>query len=686
MMRRVKASQAWWVYLAWLLFSPATSAQPEIKLVVFDYAGEAFTEQEFRAFAQHLDKALPDHRVTLSVLKSDALREAVRTGQADILLVNPSLYEIIRHESLTAGVAATLERHRHGVNTSSLGGLIFTRADRPDIQQLADLANARIAIPTRQNTGAFRIPLHELVKAGLVPDKVSFLEFGDNVKVVEAVLSGEADVGFIRTGILEALVNKGLLARSEVKVIHARALGSYPFELSTELYPEWPLVLMPSVPSDVMKRLASAAYAFDPHPFNENGVREGETQAGMNLDDSGSQLHGFMPPLDYKPMSDLLREMRLFPYDYEAPPTLKSVWQNYWALIVLGGALTAVILVAFLVTEGLRRQLRLNHQQLKDVIAATGVGTWEWRLAEDRFDINAQYAHQIGYRLEQLQPLNSKRLRSLMHPEDHAGYDRAMDYHLKHPKQPFDVLFRLQHRDGHWVWIQLRGRVMALNSDGTAKLMDGTHTDITLQKEYELALKREAQYDNLTGLANRAFFGEQLLKQWQIGQQGAHTLSVLFLDLDGFKPINDQHGHAAGDAVLKVLAKRLTAAVKGRDTVGRIGGDEFVMALLDVPGHDRLEPILQRILNSVSKPIVYQGLSLQVTCSIGVFEYDVKPDASPEQAIQLADQAMYQAKQMGKNRVVFYDPESEPKPIPKPECPADESADSSASASASAEL
>lgn len=161
-----------------------------------------------------------------------------------------------------------------------------------------------------------------------------------------------------------------------------------------------------------------------------------------------------------------------------------------------------------------------------------------------------------------------------------------------------------------------------------------------------------ALYDQLTGLANRALLSDRL--QSAISHAARHSiqLALLFIDLDGFKPINDAYGHDAGDAVLATIGRRLQSVLRASDTAARIGGDEFVVLAEDILGPEDIKAIAEKVLHALFQPIPWQDTTLQVGASIGisVFPHDAK-DA--DTLLTSADDAMYRAKQSGKNRWVW---------------------------------
>ncbi|NAW33302.1 EAL domain-containing protein [Halomonas alimentaria] len=185
----------------------------------------------------------------------------------------------------------------------------------------------------------------------------------------------------------------------------------------------------------------------------------------------------------------------------------------------------------------------------------------------------------------------------------------------------------------------------------------GISSDITLIKEHERQLEYLAHYDALTGLPNRVLLADRLGQAMAHEQRLERSLAVIYLDLDGFKSINDRFGHAAGDHLLVTLAKRLREVVREGDTLSRLGGDEFVAVLVDLPDTRLATPLLRRLLEAAAQPVWYEGQRLEVSASLGVTFYPQAESVEADQLLRQADQAMYQAKLAGKGRYHLFDPE-----------------------------
>jgi len=188
-------------------------------------------------------------------------------------------------------------------------------------------------------------------------------------------------------------------------------------------------------------------------------------------------------------------------------------------------------------------------------------------------------------------------------------------------------------------------------------------SDITAAKNHEQELERIARYDSLTKLPNRALLGERLEQALNQTRRRGQHLAVVFIDLDGFKAVNDTHGHEAGDHLLITLAERMKGALRDGDILARLGGDEFVAVLIDLADVDASAPMLNRLLEAAARPFQFDQARLQVSASLGVTFYpqaqDQAQELEPDQLLRQADQAMYQAKQSGKNRFHVFDAEQD---------------------------
>lgn len=175
-------------------------------------------------------------------------------------------------------------------------------------------------------------------------------------------------------------------------------------------------------------------------------------------------------------------------------------------------------------------------------------------------------------------------------------------------------------------------------------------SDVTRQREYQRELERFAHFDPLTQLPNRILFADRLASAMAAARRSGDTLAVMFIDLDGFKSVNDEFGHAVGDELLIQVAQRIVAQLRETDTLARLGGDEFVGLLTQISTPEAVNDIVERILASVGLPFEREDCTLVVSASIGMSFYPQAEDLGAEQLIRQADKAMYLAKAGGKNQ------------------------------------
>ncbi|MBE9106757.1 CHASE2 domain-containing protein [Nostoc cf. edaphicum LEGE 07299] len=183
----------------------------------------------------------------------------------------------------------------------------------------------------------------------------------------------------------------------------------------------------------------------------------------------------------------------------------------------------------------------------------------------------------------------------------------------------------------------------------TAAELYRSNNELKLKEDH---LRHLAYHDPLTGLSNRKFFAEQLYESLHWAQHNNLLLGLLFIDLDGFKQVNDSLGHEAGDRLLMTIAGRLSNSLRASDTVSRLGGDEFTVILRAIPNVQIAAKVAEKILSSITKPIVLDGYTIRVSASIGISVYPYNSQDS-ETLIKQADTAMYRAKRLGKNRYEF---------------------------------
>ncbi|MDP1652594.1 MAG: EAL domain-containing protein [Rhodocyclaceae bacterium] len=241
----------------------------------------------------------------------------------------------------------------------------------------------------------------------------------------------------------------------------------------------------------------------------------------------------------------------------------------------------------------------------------------------------------------------------------------------RHGQEFYAAMWRALHGTGNWsgeIWNRRKGgevypellTISAIKAaGGETQGYVALLYDISQIKEQQRKLEHLAHYDALTGLPNRTLLADRLQQAMRQARRRSHRVAAIYLDLDGFTAINGAHGHALGDKLLVALAGRLQLALRDGDILARLGGDEFVVVLPDLADPAAATPVVERLLRAAAEPLPIDGLLLQTSASIGVSFYPQTGEIDADQLLRQADQAMYRAKQSGKNRFHLFDAEQD---------------------------
>ena len=321
------------------------------------------------------------------------------------------------------------------------------------------------------------------------------------------------------------------------------------------------------------------------------------------------------------------------------------------------GELQGVVLVFRDVSEEYRLRQELANSELHFRTLANSGQALVWTAGQDRGCdyFNETWLRFTGRPLEQ--ELGEGWAEGL-HPQDRPRcletYRAAFDR-----REPFSMEYRLRHASGEYRWILNQGSPR-FDTQGQFLGYVGYCMDVTEAKRAEAEIERLAYHDALTGLPNRDLFIDRLSQALAVAQRNRRCGAVLFVDLDQFKRINDVHGHAMGDAVLKKVARRLEYYLREEDTVARLGGDEFVILLPDLAASlddagSLVMAVAEKIRSALEHPIVIDNQEYITGASIGITLFP-KDSESSEDLMREADTAMYRAKELGRNALAYFEP------------------------------
>ena len=322
---------------------------------ILSFRPKAETREHWQPLMDYLSLAVPGKHFELQALSYSELNEAIARKEVDFVFTNPAHYVELRHRVNLSGALATAIETENGYSLSEFGGTIFSLKERGDINSLQDVADKRIALPDTSSLGGYQMQVFELVKAGMPLPEPSHLLVTDTPhdEVVHAVLSGKADVGFVRAGVIEHMVEEGRLAAGRLKVLHRQDLQDFPFASSTRLYPEWPFIVMPQVDAHISRRVASALLAIEPGSHLVKNVG----------------LLGFAVPADYSPVEELMRELRVPPFDTPLRVTVMDIWLRYESALIVVLISSGVFLVMMFRLAASNQRLHKAQHQTEEVMS-----------------------------------------------------------------------------------------------------------------------------------------------------------------------------------------------------------------------------------------------------------------------------------------------------------------------------
>jgi len=304
--------------------------------------------------------------------------------------------------------------------------------------------------------------------------------------------------------------------------------------------------------------------------------------------------------------------------------------------------------------RNLLREISTQRTRLEYILEGTNAGTWEWNVQTGNTVFNERWAELAGYILKELEPTSINTWFNLVHHDDLEESMRMMKEHCEGKTRYYTFDIRMKHKSGDWVWMRDHGRVATWDERGVPLVMYGTRIDITDVKNAEYMMREASIRDQLTGLYNRRYVVgrlEILLDKWS---RGTTSGVVSMIDLDNFKAVNDEHGHLAGDEILKGVAHFFAENLRSYDLVARYGGEEFIVIFEDTDRRT-VSSIMHKLLVELRKlSWSFNQRMIKVTFSGGIAgtnEFS-ESNLSLTKLIELADERMYEAKAAGKNRIV----------------------------------
>ena len=328
---------------------------------------------------------------------------------------------------------------------------------------------------------------------------------------------------------------------------------------------------------------------------------------------------------------------------------------------LMGGLVLLVMLIGFTIMQNAFAGSGLGHGAVSDserkALALTGSGDviFDWDVDADRIYVSPEIEHQLGLKRGSLEGPASGWF-DLLHGFDRERYRASLDTVLEQRCGRISHFFRLRAADGHYFWYTLKARPV-VGPDGEVVRVVGTLADCTDAKTAEERLLHDAVHDNLTGLPNRELFFDRLDAALTMGSGvGTSRPTVITLDIDRFKNVNDQVGPSVGDSILLTVARRLGRLLRQQDTMARIGGDQFAFIVMSEQNPESVMALADTLRRTLSTPITFGDHEIALTCSGGLAAYDPGVQAKRETMLQDAEVAMTHAKRAGGDRIEAFRP------------------------------
>jgi diguanylate cyclase (GGDEF)-like protein/PAS domain S-box-containing protein len=292
--------------------------------------------------------------------------------------------------------------------------------------------------------------------------------------------------------------------------------------------------------------------------------------------------------------------------------------------------------------------LRDSEQRWQFALEGARDGVWDWNLVTNEVYFSRQWKQMLGYAEHEIAG-TLEEWDKRVHPEDKARAYADIEKHLKGETPYYQNEHRLRCKDGTYKWILDRGMIVSRDATGKPTRLIGTHTDITGRKQAEETIRELSLVDDLTGLRNRRGFFVLGESQLSLARRLGRRAVLYFADVDGFKRINDELGHAEGDRALVDVADILRAVFRETDVIARLGGDEYVVLALESPDADttesaaRLDEQLDQFNRAAQRPY-------RLAISVGTARHGPDSDESLAELLARADAGMYQIKQQRRTK------------------------------------
>ncbi|MFK5985790.1 MAG: EAL domain-containing protein [Pseudomonadota bacterium] len=639
------------IFIALLLFSESIFAA-EVVIAVRAHSGKEAAIERWMPTVKYLQDKMPEHQITLIAVEGiKEMEQLFAVGKIDFVLTQPIAY--IDLEQLYGATRILTLINKGGL--TQFGSVIFTLKKQSAVHSLEDIKGKTIAGVTKKGFGGWLIARKELLDAGIdaYNDMQEVIFSGSHENVVNDVISGRADVGVVRTGIIEKMIQKRQISAQSLRIINPIKTKNFPLLHSSKLYPEWAFAKAKASSATIAADIVTYLLAMKANnPAAIKGAYE-----------------GWSIPLDYNPVHVLMRDLQIGSYEnynnFNLMAYLKEHFMLVFSLLVLFLAALIFIVVRFHqknimlfnLTQHLKNTqgiLEASEEQTYTTLKSIGDAVISADLQCVVTYINPVAERLTGWTCSQAvgQPITS--VFNIINEGTRLTVENPVERCLKEGR----ILGLANHtilitRDNNEVAIEDSASPIN-NRKGELTGAVLVFHDVTEARRLSSEISYQATHDSLTDLINRRELERRLHNSMAMAIERKLTHSFLYIDLHQFKIINDTSGHIAGDELLQKIVIVIKQSLREADTLARLGGDEFGV-LLDNCALKKGTSIAQIICDDIGKFCFrWEDKRFQISASIGVVSIN-ENSGSLATIMSHADIACYKAKEQGRNCVYSAD-------------------------------
>ncbi|MDD2829150.1 MAG: diguanylate cyclase [Sulfuricurvum sp.] len=605
--------------LALFIIVPSLYSIENITIGVLSFHSKSESLKEWEPTARYLHQKEPNFTFTILPLNYPEINEAVKNNKLDFVITNSGHYIYLEKKYHISRIA-TMMHYKNNQWVDRFGGVIFTRAERSDITTLDDTKGKKIAAVDAESLGGYSAQIFEFFNHDIALETLDIYFTGmPHKQVVEEVLKGNADVGFVRTDLLESMEKEGTIHLNQLKIINQRKFKNFPYQLSTLLYPEWPIARMPQTPNDLSNKVVIALL----QQHLESKPNDGDI--------------GWSSPLEYSQVHEMFQSLRIPPYEQAEIFTMVDIWNKYKITIF---SLSSVSFIFLAIIAWMYRKNSYEKTYVKSILDASPNPTVVTN-GEVIISANKSMLEFLGYQtLEQFKQQHNC-VCDFFEEGDTDEYLQSMmkdqlwiQYVIDHPTREHKVKITI---DGKTTIYTIKASIVGNKNDLETIVI---FTDITL-------MINQSTTDTLTNVANRLHFDLIFEHVLHSTQRDNSPLCIIFFDIDHFKQVNDTFGHLIGDNVLRDIAQITKNSLRKSDVIARWGGEEFIILLPNTPLSYAIQvaETLRVIIQSTPFEVVGH-----LTCSFGVS--DLHEGESEDDLLRRVDVLLYNAKENGRNKVI----------------------------------